>query len=308
MRSDVDILSRGTRLAAWHYRAVSDASTMPSTPAGRPLVVMGHGFGGTKDSGLEPFAERFQAAGADVLVFDYRGFGTSDGASRQRIDHRRHREDYHSVVAHARSLPGVDPERIVLWGSSYSGGHVVAVAAHDPRIAGVIAQGAAMDGLAAALEIVRYAGPRQLLRLSTHCLRDYAGAALGRPPHLIPIVGPPGSLAAITSRDAASGYGAIMGPTFRNEMQARGVILTMFNRPVTKASRLRMPLMCVVAARDTIAPPSAVEKVIVRAKGPVRVERFDVGHFDIYLGEPFEASVAAQVEFLGTLTGARMTT
>lgn len=303
MRNDVDIDSHGTRLSAWHYPAASDAW---ATPAGRPCVVMAHGFGATRDSGLEPFAERFQAAGADVLVFDYRGFGASDGAPRQAVDHRRHREDYRAVVAHARSMPGIDPDRIVLWGSSYSGGHVVAVAAGDPRIAGVIAQGAAMDGLVATREIVRYGGPRQLLRLVGHGLRDLVAAALRRPPRLIPLIGAPGSVAAMTAPDVLSGYGAIAGSTFRNEMQARGVLLVARNRPVTRARRLHMPLLLVIAERDTIAPVSAVERVARNAHGPVTVERLDVGHFDIYLGEPFARTVAAEVEFLGTLTGARM--
>ena len=53
---------------------------------------------------------------------------------RQNVDHRRHREDYHAAIATARGLAGVDPDRIVLWGSSYSGGHVVAVAAEDPQV------------------------------------------------------------------------------------------------------------------------------------------------------------------------------
>lgn len=298
MRHEVDVISNGTRLSAWHFPAASEE---PATSRSRACVVMAHGFGATKDAGLEPFAERFQQAGADVLVFDYRGFGTSDGEPRQAVDHRRHREDYRAAVVHARSLPGVDPDRIVLWGSSYSGGHVVAVAAGDPRIAGVISQGAAMDGLAAVLQIMGYAGPRQLLRLTGHALRGYAAAALHRPDHLIPIVGPPGSLAAISSVDGESGYQLIMGPTFRNEMLARGIIPIMANRPVRLASRLRMPLLLIVAAHDTIAPPSAVERVARRARGPVRVERYDIGHFEIYTGEPFERSVAAQLEFLASL-------
>lgn len=291
MRTDLDIISHGVRLSAWHYPA---ASEVWATDAGRPCVVMAHGFGATKDAGLTPFAERFQAAGADVVVFDYRGFGTSDGEPRQSVDHRRHREDYRAAVAHVRGLPGVDPDRVVLWGSSYSGGHVVAVAAGDPRIAGVISQGAAMDGLAAVLEILKYAGPRQLLRLTGHAL-----VGLVRRDHRLPIVGPPGSLAAITSADGESGYQLIMGPTFRNEMLARGILPIMVNRPVAVASKLRMPLMLVIAAHDTIAPPSAVERVARKAGGTVRVERFDIGHFEIYEGEPFARSVAAQVEFLG---------
>ena len=134
MRNDIVIVSHGVHLSAWHHEAESDALT---TSRGRPCVVMAHGLGGTKDAGLEPYAERFAAAGADVVVFDYRGFGTSDGEPRHVVDHRRHREDYQAVVAHARALPGVDPDHIVLWGTSYSGGHVIAVAAKDPLIAGV---------------------------------------------------------------------------------------------------------------------------------------------------------------------------
>lgn len=303
MRNDITVSSHGERLAVWHYPAATDAW---STPAGRPCVVMAHGFGGTRDSGLAPFAERFQAAGADVLVFDYRGFGDSSGDQRQLVDHRRHREDYRAVVAHARTLAGIDPDRVVLWGSSYSGGHVVAVAAEDPRIAAVVAQGAAMDGLVATLEIVRYDGPRLLLRLVGHALRGLVAALLRRPPHLIPLIGPPGSVAAMTAPDVLSGYGAITGPTFRNEMQARGILLVSRNRPVTRAERLTMPLLLVIAERDTIAPVSAVERVAREARGPVRVERLDVGHFDIYVGEPFETTVAAEVEFLGSVVGATM--
>lgn len=298
MRADLDFDSHGTRCSAWHFPAADDTL---AGPGGRPCVVMAHGFGATKDAGLEPFAERFAAAGSDVLVFDYRGYGTSDGEPRQDVHHLRHREDYHSAVAAARALEGVDPDRIVVWGSSYSGGHVIAVAAQDPRIAGVVSQGAAMDGLAAVLLILRYAGPLQLLRLTAHALRDVAGSLLRRPPHLIPVVGPPGSLAAITPDGAEAGYRHIMGPTFRNEMRARGILPILWNRPVRFASRVTAPTMLVLATEDDVAPPGAVRTVADRLGGPVQVESFDVGHFDIYVGETFEKSVAAQVAFLSGL-------
>lgn len=292
-RSDLTLTSHGDPIAAWHYRAGSEAWT---TPAGRPCVVMAHGFGATRDAGLTPFAERFAAAGADVVVFDYRGFGTSGGTPRQLVDHRRHRADYRSVVSQVRGMEGIDPDRVVLWGSSYSGGHVVAVAADDPRVAAVVSQGAAMDGLAAVKEIVAYAGLKHLLRLSAHALRGVV-----QRDHSIPIVAAPGELAAITSHDGLSGYSIIMGPTFENRMLARGVLPILVNRPVTSADKLHMPLMVVVAADDTIAPPSAVERVAQRARGRVEVLRLDVGHFDIYVGEVFETSVAAQVAFLDSV-------
>jgi uncharacterized protein len=298
MRSDIVIVSHGVHLSAWHYEAESDELT---TPRGRPCVVMAHGIGGTKDSGLEPYAEVFAAAGADVVAFDYRGFGTSDGEPRQFVDHRRHREDYHAAVAHARALAGVDPDRIVLWGTSYSGGHVIAVAAEDPLIAGVIAQNAAMDGPAAVMGIWSYAGPSQVARLAAHAGLDLLAALLRRRPHTMPLFAAPGTVGALTSDDSVSGYSAIIGPSFVNAMAARGLLPLLFNRPVRRARKLRMPVMLPIASYDVIAPPSSVEKVAKHVRGPVRVERMDIGHFDIYVGDPFEQTVKAQAEFLRSL-------
>ena len=298
MQTDVEIPSHGERLGAWHFAAENDDLV---GPGGKPCIVMGHGFGATRDAGLTPFAEKFAAAGAEVLVFDYRGFGTSTGPKRQSVDHRAHRADYVSAVEFARRLDGVDSDRIVLWGSSYSGGHVIAVAGEDPRIAGVISQGAAMDGLRAVLLILGYGGPGQLLKLTGHALRDVGHMITRQSPHMIPIVGPPGSSATISSPDGESGYQTIMGPTFRNEMRARGILPIMVNRPVTSAKKLKMPVMLVVAAHDSIAPVQAVEKVAKQVRGRVQVERFDVGHFDIYTGDVFETSSQAQVEFIRTL-------
>ncbi len=286
--------SHGTRCEAWYLRAVNDELT---TSRGRPCVVMGHGFGATRDAGLLPFARRFAASGVDVLVFDYRGFGTSDGALRQDVDHRRHREDYHAAVAAARARRGVDPERIVLWGSSYSGGHVIVVAAQDQRIAAVISQGAAMDGLAALLELQRTEGVPKAGSLTGAGLRDAARAVRRRAPLLVPIVGEPGSDAVISAPGALSGYQAIMGPTFRNEMCARGTLRIALNRPVAYAKKVSCPTYIVVAEADNIAPAKSVYEVAKRIRRS-EVLSFPCGHFDIYLGDIFEKSSTEQVAFL----------
>src|SRR5690348_4506805 len=144
--------SGGDHCAAWYLSASTDAL---AGPHGRPCVVMAHGFGGTRDTGLLDYAEGFAAAGLDVLLFDYRGFGGSAGTPRQRVSYRRQRNDYRAAIAAARALPGIDPERIVLWGTSYSGGHVVPVAVADGKIAAIISLTPAMDGLAALGAIVR---------------------------------------------------------------------------------------------------------------------------------------------------------
>src|SRR6476620_5871618 len=150
------------RCAAWHF-APSGAAFAGSK--GRPCVVMAPGFASTRDTGgLVAYAEGFAAAGLNVLLFDYRGFAASGGSPRQLVSASRQRQDYHAAIAAARRLPGVDPERIVLWGISNSGGHVIRVAAEDRRIAAAIALTPAVDGLAVLAQLARDAGPRQLLR------------------------------------------------------------------------------------------------------------------------------------------------
>lgn len=287
--------SHGTRCEATYVAATSDDLR---TSSGRPCVVMAHGFGATRDTGLLPFAEKFAEAGCDVLVFDYRGFGTSEGEPRQDVDHRRHREDYHAAIRTARERDGVDPERIVLWGSSYSGGHVIPVAATDGRVAGLISQGAAMDGLAALLTMRSESGTGKAAALTGAGLRDLAAAARRRPPVTVPIHGPVGSEAVISSPGADEGYAAITGPTFRNEMLARGVLRIMTNRPVTSAAKVSCPALLVAAEQDNVAPVSAVHEVARRMGDRAELLSLECGHFDIYVGAWFEKSVAAQVDFL----------
>ena len=89
-------ISDGQRCGAWYFPAAEAAADVGNGP---PCVVMAHGFGGTRDSGLLPFARAFASAGIDALVFGYRGFGDSAGTPRQLVSFRRHRRDYAAAVS-----------------------------------------------------------------------------------------------------------------------------------------------------------------------------------------------------------------
>ena len=287
--------SGGETLAAWHLVGEGDAF---QNDGGRPCVVMAHGVGGTRDSGLLPFAEAFASAGLDALLFDYRNFGDSTGEPRQYGIPARHREDYAAAVAFARELDGVDPDRIVLWGTSWSGGHVVYVAADDGRIAAVISQTPDLDGPRTLLDIARYGGIGQLARTTAHGIRDAVGALRGHEPHLIPVAAPPGTAAAMGSEDAAPGYAAIAGPTWRNEIGARAVLHEGRNRAVTRIGELNCPILIQVAEHDAIAPPAQAKAAAWRAKGRSEVREYPCAHFDIYVGKWREKAIADQLHFL----------
>jgi uncharacterized protein len=259
---------------------------------------MAHGFGGTKDSGLLPFAEAIAEAGLDVLLFDYRGFGGSSGEPRQFAWPPRHREDYRAAVEFARGLGGVDPDRIVLWGTSWSGGHVVYVAAADPRIAAVISQSPDLDGIRTFRNIGEYAGIGQQLRLTWIGLKDAVRMLRGQEPLMIGTVGPPGALAGMTSQESEPGMRAIAGPTWRNEVTGRAVFAEWTNRAITQMDKLRCPILVQIADRDSVAPAAAARAAAWRAKGRVEVREYPCAHFDIYVGDWRERLIADQLHFL----------
>ena len=114
----------------------------------------------------------------------------------------------------------------------------------------------------------------------------------------VPVVGPPGTLAAMSTPDAEPGYRAITGPTWRNEVAARFGLTISLYRPGLKADRLPCPILVQIADRDAIAPPKAAQDAAWRATGRAEVRTYPIGHFEVYVGEPFERSIADQLLFL----------
>jgi dienelactone hydrolase len=170
-RSDAWFDSEGLRCAVAIFRPTS-------ATADTPAVVMAHGFGTPRAMRLYHYAEAFARAGYTVLVFDYRHFGESDGEPRQLLDISKQHQDYRNAVAYARSLDGVDSRRVVGWGTSFAGGHVLALAGTGEDFAAVIAQVPHVSGPAA----VRATGLRATLRVMPAAVIDQARALLEQTP------------------------------------------------------------------------------------------------------------------------------
>jgi fermentation-respiration switch protein FrsA (DUF1100 family) len=139
VRRDVEFQSGGDTIRGWLY--VPDDRDGPV-----PLVVMAGGWCYVKELVQPHYAQRFEREGLAVLLFDYRNFGASDGARRQHIDPVAQVEDYKNAISFGETLPEVDADRIGVWGLSYSGGHVLIVAATDPRVKCVSSQIPVVDG------------------------------------------------------------------------------------------------------------------------------------------------------------------
>jgi len=286
-RSDITFTSDGIDCAAWLYSPGGDGP--------HPIVVMAHGFSATRDQRLDAYAERFAAAGLGVLLFDYRHFGTSGGEPRQLLDIRRQHADYRAAIAYARSLPWVDGGRVALFGSSFSGGHVIALAAADSSIAAIVSQCPFTDSFASLPQL----GPANAVRATVAGLRDEVRARTGRGPAYIPPVGPPGAFAVMSTPDAEVGFKAMTAPDspWENRVAARIALQVVGYRPGRAAARVRCPALFCICDRDSVAPADRTARLVAAApRGEIK--RYAVGHFEIYLGEPFERAVADQAEFL----------
>jgi outer membrane protein assembly factor BamB/dienelactone hydrolase len=154
-----DIFSEGTRMAAEVFAPKDSKSDK------LPTIVMSHGWGGTA-AALRRDAIRFAQAGYLVVAFDYRGWGNSDARLiavgkpekkdgklvaevkevREVVDPIDQTTDILNAISWAASEKQCDKDRIGLWGSSFSGGHVVYVAARDPRVKAFVSQVGSMDG------------------------------------------------------------------------------------------------------------------------------------------------------------------
>ena len=289
-RKDVSFKVNEASLSAWLY-----LPEKMSAPA--PCIIMGNGFGGTRDMFLESYAIRYQEAGFAVLIFDYRHFGESGGEPRQLIWIPYQLEDWSAAIAYARELQEVDPAKIALWGTSLSGGHVIVTAAKDHQIACVVAQCPGLDGYASGEMLLKRVGIKYLLRMVMHGQRDYFRSWFGLSPHKIPIVGKPGSIACMTTPDAYDFFSKYAPANFINEVCARINIRGDKYRPVKQAQHVRCPVLLQVCEDDRIVPISAAKEAEKQLGKYAEAIYYPIGHFDIYIGDNFKKAVSDQLEF-----------
>jgi dienelactone hydrolase len=274
-REDVWFNSGRDRVSAWLYRPVSNGDA--------PLLVMAHGLGAVRTMRLDAYAERFCAAGYACLVFDYRNFGDSEGAPRQLLDIRMQLQDWTVAVAYARTLAGIDHNRIGLWGTSFSGGHVIATAARVPGIAAVVSQCPFTDSIAS-------------LGTWSPLL---SAARLGGSPVMVPTAGNPGEVALMTAPDAYPGFLKLVpdGAVLRNEVAARIGVKILPYRPGRLAAKVPCPILFCVCETDSVAPSGPTRRYAALAPHG-QVKLYPEGHFEIYVGDAFERVIADQLEFL----------
>jgi pimeloyl-ACP methyl ester carboxylesterase len=298
----------GDRIEAWLHR--------PAGPPA-PVILMAPGLCGTKEGPLERFAWGFTEAGYAVLAFDFRSFGGSEGQLRHSIDLRAHVADYSAVIAHVRAgrIPGVDPARLILWGTSFSGASATCAAAASPPEALILhvpylGRPGSRPGL---VQMIGYIG-LTFAEIAGNAIAGLVGVKL--PPAYITAYCSPGERAFAPSRDCISRHtGSSPHPFWktvpktyrggwRNLMLARDLQHLGAIDPEAALKGLRCPILIVAAAGDDMIAIGDTRQIASRTPA-ARMSEISAGHFDPYVDPWFSDNLAAQAAFLDEVFAAK---
>ena len=296
-RRDVCFASEGVNIRGWLYLPRGVVGDVPG-------IVMAHGYGAVKEMCLAAFAESFARAGFAVLVFDFRGLGASDGTPRQEVNPAAQIEDYRNAITWLCAQPGVDAGRIGIWGSSYSGGHVLVLAATDRRVACVVAQIPTISGNAVTK---RRFTPEALQAVVAVQNADRLARMAGKPPQKCVLASrDPADRPVYGAADAVEWYqtaGAQSEGNWKNWVTLRSLEYARAYEPGAYVPYIApCPLLMIVAENDVVTPTDLAVESYASAGEPKAICMIPGGHFVAYGAEFDAASTAARNWFTAHLS------
>lgn len=259
------------------------------------LIIMAHGLGGDKACLLDQWALYYHDMGYQVCVFDHRGYGESTGPVLHLVDKNSQLEDWNTVIQFFSEHRQLRLNQMILWGYSFSGGHVLSLAA-EQHFKGIISNFPHVDGLASLTLYPK----KYLLPATFRALQDLALAPLGKV-KTMPVVAQD-RFAILAGADCYDGYQSILpkGQTWHNAVPARIVATIGLYRPTTKAHLIKTPTLVVGASDDSLIPIQSTRKLANKLQNGQYLE-VSCGHFDLF-HPPFQAQImSAHQQFLNTL-------
>ncbi|WP_265110596.1 alpha/beta hydrolase [Halosolutus halophilus] len=296
MREDIEFEAEGDVLRGWLY-------TPDETDEPVPTIVMAHGFSAVKEMYLDEYAEVFAEAGLGALVFDNRNFGESEGEPRYEIDPWQQVRDYRHAITYAETRDEVDGDRIGIWGSSYSGGHVLTVGALENRVSAVVSQAPLTDGYHNVRRLVR---PDIMTEYRKQFDQDRRARFRDEDPEMVPVVSEDllGE-AALPTQDSYEWFTETKekrAPNWENEVTLRTIEMLAEYAPIDYVEQISpTPLLLIVAAEDDLAVADKAFETYERAREPKKLVTLDGGHFEAYVEKFDESSEAARDWFVDHL-------
>ncbi len=283
MREKVWFNSKGLKCSGWLY--------MPERlEVKAPAVVMAHGLSAVKEQALPDYAEMFVTAGLVTLIFDYRTFGESEGEPRCQLFPLEMVEDYRNAISWLSDRPEVDPQRIGIWGTSFSGSYVLFAGTFDRRVKAVVAQVPNVGTPRARYERSPERWERDAQMMAEERTERYRTGIV----EYVKIVSAEGEPCMIPGKSA---YDFFVGsqakaPNWRNQLTRESLEKTREFDPVGLIDLMSpTALMLIAGERDELIALDAVKKVYERAKEPKELVVLPITHFEIYY-EPWLSKAA----------------
>jgi uncharacterized protein len=280
-RENIAFKSDDITLRGWFY------TPDHSHPA--PCVIMTHGFSALKEHYLDKFAVRFADAGISILAYDNRNFGESEGVPRLEVDPEAQIQDIKNAITFVQGIGKVDPKRIGLWGTSFSGGVMLAVAGTDKRATCVVAQVPFIRGHH---KFLRENKPEQWEKIKNKYAADRAARKAGNPPAMIQVVADGSEKPAIMKIPSAYSFFTSV-ESWKNEVTFRSVENAGEFEPIAYIQQISpAPILFIVAKNDTVDATDLALMAYSEALEPKKLVLIEGDHFAPY-DEQFDISVSA---------------
>lgn len=290
-RRDVTFTSQGLECAGWYYTPQGLKSGEKS-----PAIVMAHGFSLVKEAYLDKFAEKFAEAGFAVLVFDYRYLGASAGEPRGQIFAAEQQQDYRNAVTWISLQKEVDPQRIGIWGTSLSGGHVLHLGAFDKRVKAVVAQVPATNAPERNQTMTPEALARRIAWQAAQRTEQYVTGVV----KYFPVIAAAGKPAVFPQQESYDFFTDVakIAPNWENRVTVESLEMIREYSPTTYIQLISpTPLLMIVASDDVLTSTPAEKADFERAREPKRLVVIEGGHFAVYQGPGFDIASQAAVEW-----------
>jgi len=296
VRTTEYFISENTKCEAWLF--------MPKGAENPPIIIMAGGFGTQKDFKMDFYAEYFAKNKIAVFQFDYRTFGGSDGYPRNNVSVSGHLKDWKNAVDHViKNVKGVNSQKIGLWGSSYSGGHVLVTAAthlQKDKIIAVSGQVPFIDGIASLLSITKQVGLSWLLNLLGLGIRDLLRTVFCCGRAYVPIFAKTDESGIFVTPECYDGYSGIIPSDpiggWQNLCPGLCPLQILFYRPTSYVRNINAQVLLLYGKNDSLCPLPALLAAAKKIKNCTLEER-DSGHFNVYYPPLSDDVVKTQSDF-----------
>jgi fermentation-respiration switch protein FrsA (DUF1100 family) len=293
-RRDVTFRSQGLNCVGWYYVPTQTTSDNKS-----PAIVMAHGWSLVKEAYLDKYAEKFAEAGFAVLVFDYRYTGGSEGTPRGQLFYFDQQQDYRNAITWISLQPEVDAERIGIWGTSNSGGHVLHLGAFDKRVKAVVAQVPGTDVPDRYNSMNSESLTRRIKWQAAQRVEQYKTGVI----KYFPVIAPIGTPSIFPTQDAYDFFTEVskLAPKWENRVTVETLEIYREYSPTKYIQMISpTPLLMIVATNDALVPTRDQLSAFERAREPKKLVTIEGGHFDVYRGSGFDIAVKEAIEWFKT--------